>query len=86
MSAQGPEDELKEERGKEIFRALVEAEDYQEMPRPQARRLVARRFGISEAQVQGIARRDGAPRAAAVSPGRSRRRRLRTWTSSRTCS
>jgi hypothetical protein len=56
MSEHYTEDELKEERRREIFRALVEAEDYQEMPRPQARRLVARRFGIPEARVQEIER------------------------------
>jgi DNA-directed RNA polymerase sigma subunit (sigma70/sigma32) len=56
MSASEPEDDLKEEQRRVIFRALVEAEDYQEMPRPQARRLIARRFGISEARVREIER------------------------------
>jgi hypothetical protein len=56
MSAHESEQELKEEQRREIFRSLVEAEDYQEMPRPQARRLVARRFGVTEARVQGIER------------------------------
>jgi hypothetical protein len=56
MSAQEPEDELSEERRKEIFKALVEAEDYHEMTRPQARHLVAHRFGLGETQVRQIER------------------------------
>ncbi len=56
MSAPGPEEELSEERRKEIFRALVEAEDYQEMTRAQARHLVAHRFGLSEIEVRDIER------------------------------
>jgi hypothetical protein len=56
VSPHEPEEELKEERRREIFQALVEAEDYQEMTRPQARRLVARRFGIAEEQVRQIER------------------------------
>ncbi len=56
MSTHESEEELKEEHRREVFRALVEAEDFQEMPRPQARRLIARRFGITETRVQEIER------------------------------
>jgi hypothetical protein len=56
MSVQGPADEQNEERRKEIFRALVEAEDYHEMARPQARHLIANRFKITESQVREIER------------------------------
>jgi hypothetical protein len=55
MSAHEPE-ELSEERRKQVFRALVEAEDYHEMTRAQARQLVAHRFGLPEAQVDRIER------------------------------
>ena len=56
MSALEPEGELKEEHRRDVFRALVEAEDFQDMPRPQAHRLIARRFGLSETQVRQIER------------------------------
>jgi hypothetical protein len=44
---------LSEARRKEIFLALVEAQD-QAMSVPQSRALVAERFGITEAQVRQI--------------------------------
>jgi hypothetical protein len=56
MAGHEPANELKEDRRREVFRALVEAQDYQEMTRPQARRLIARRFGITEAQADAIER------------------------------
>jgi hypothetical protein len=56
MSSHEPDEEQKEERRREIFRALVEAEDYQEMTRAQARSLVAHRFRISEAVASQIER------------------------------
>jgi hypothetical protein len=46
---------ISEERRKEIFLALVDAQDH-ELGVPQSRRLVAERFGISEAQVRDIER------------------------------
>jgi hypothetical protein len=56
MSSPDPADELSEERRRAIFLALADAEDLQEMPRPLARQLVARRFGITEAAVAHIER------------------------------
>jgi hypothetical protein len=46
---------ISEERRKEIFLALVDAQDH-ELGVPQSRQLVAERFGISEAQVRDIER------------------------------
>jgi hypothetical protein len=56
MAEQRPSEDLKEERRREIFRALVVTEDLQEMTRAQARRLVARRFSITEAVALQIER------------------------------
>lgn len=56
MAANKPDDELKEERRREIFLALADAEDLHEMPRPVARQIIARRFGITEAEVLQIER------------------------------
>ncbi len=53
-SGQGNEP-LSEDRRKEIFLALVDAQDH-EMDVAQSRRLVGRRFGISESQVRQIER------------------------------
>jgi hypothetical protein len=50
-----PNNPLQEERRKEIFRALVEAQD-QQMTVEQSRRVIAERFGISEGQVRKIER------------------------------
>ncbi len=46
---------LGEERRKEIFLALVEAQD-QEMSVPKSRDVVAKRFEVSEAEVRQIER------------------------------
>ena len=54
--AQGQgEERLPEDRRKEIFLALVEAQDH-EVGVAQSRRLVAERFGVSESQVRQIER------------------------------
>jgi hypothetical protein len=55
MERQGLEVELPEERRKEIFLALVEAQD-QAMPVDVSRKAVAERFGVSEGQVRRIER------------------------------
>ena len=47
--------ELPEQTRKEIFRALVTAQD-NEMPVPRSRSLIAKRFGITERQVAAIER------------------------------
>jgi hypothetical protein len=54
MSGTDPDEEVSEECGGAVFLALADAEDLQEMPRAQARRLIARRFGLSEARVAAI--------------------------------
>ena len=46
---------LSEDRRKEIFLALVDAQDH-EMDVGQSRKLVGGRFGVSESQVQQIER------------------------------
>ncbi len=51
---QGPE-QLSENRRKEVFLALVDAQDH-EMDVAQSRRLVVQRFGVSESQVRQIER------------------------------
>jgi DNA-directed RNA polymerase sigma subunit (sigma70/sigma32) len=51
---QGSE-QLSEDRRKEIFLALVDAQDH-EMDVPQSRKLVVQRFGVSESQVRQIER------------------------------
>jgi hypothetical protein len=53
--------ELPEERRKEVFRTLVEAQD-QDMGVEQSRRAVAQQFGLTEADVRRIEREglDGA--------------------------
>jgi len=48
-------EELAEDRRKEIFLAIVEAQD-QEMDVNQSRRFVIERFGINESQVRLIER------------------------------
>ena len=47
--------EIEEERRKEIFRALVEAQD-SDMSVAQSRELVARRFNVTEVEVRQIER------------------------------
>jgi len=49
------EDNPPEALRKEIFQALVEAQD-QEMTVPQSRKLIAERFSVSENQVRDIER------------------------------
>jgi DNA-directed RNA polymerase sigma subunit (sigma70/sigma32) len=46
---------LSEDRRKEIFLALVDAQDH-EISVPQSRKLVGQRFGVSESQVRQIER------------------------------
>jgi hypothetical protein len=48
-------EELAEDRRKEIFLAIVEAQD-QEMDVEQSRRIVIERFGVNESQVRLIER------------------------------
>jgi len=48
-------EDLPEERRREIFLALVDAQDH-EMTVPQSREAVASRFGVSEGQVRKIER------------------------------
>ena len=47
--------DLPEERRKEVFAALVEAQD-QEMSVSQSRLLVGQRFGLTDAQIRQIER------------------------------
>jgi hypothetical protein len=54
MTASG-EQELLEDRRREIFRALVDAQD-QAVGVARSRKLVAERFGVSEQQVRDIER------------------------------
>ena len=58
---QGPE-QLAEGKRKEVFLALVDAQDH-EMDVAQSRKLVVQRFGISESQVRQI-EREGLERTA----------------------
>jgi hypothetical protein len=51
---QGSE-QLSEERRKEIFLALVDAQDH-DLDVPQSRQLVVQRFGVSDSQVRQIER------------------------------
>jgi hypothetical protein len=53
--AQYEEKQLSQPRRMEIFQALVEAQDGG-MSVPQSRRLIAERFGVTEAQVLKIER------------------------------
>jgi hypothetical protein len=53
--AQPKVEQLPEERRKEVFAALVDAQDH-DMGVPQSRKLVAERFGLSEADVRQIER------------------------------
>jgi len=54
--SQGPSDErLPEARRKEIFQALVEAQD-QDMSVAQSRRAVAEHFGTTEGEIRAIER------------------------------
>jgi DNA-directed RNA polymerase sigma subunit (sigma70/sigma32) len=55
MISQESVENLPEDRRREIFLALVEAQDH-EMTVPQSRQEVAARFGVSEEQVRKIER------------------------------
>jgi hypothetical protein len=56
MMAQTPgEEHLPEDRRREIFLALVDAQD-RELGVVQSRRLIAEKFGVSEGQVRQIER------------------------------
>jgi hypothetical protein len=55
MTLEQGDEPLSEERRKEIFLALVDAQDH-EMDVPQSRKLVVQRFGVSEYQVRQIER------------------------------
>ena len=55
MSHGQAEESLTEPRRKEIFLALVDAQD-QEMTVAQSRKLIAERFGLQEIQVRDIER------------------------------
>jgi hypothetical protein len=52
---QQKDEQLSEERRKEIFAALVDAQDH-EMNVPQSRKLIADRFGLSDAAIRQIER------------------------------
>ena len=55
MSQNQPARALSEPQRKEIFHALVDAQDH-EMTVPQSRKAVAERFGVTESQVRQIER------------------------------
>jgi hypothetical protein len=55
MSQEEAGDGLNEAKRKEIFLALVEAQD-QEMSVSQSRQLIAERFGVTDAQIRDIER------------------------------
>jgi hypothetical protein len=55
MTQDQGDEQLSEERRKEIFLALVDAQDH-EMDVPQSRKLVVQRFGVRENQVRQIER------------------------------
>jgi hypothetical protein len=50
-----PDNTDAESKRKEMFLALVQAQD-QDMPVPQSRQIIAHRYGISETEVSGIER------------------------------
>jgi hypothetical protein len=56
MSPHERGEEVAEDRRREIFRALFEADDLSDMTPAQARRLVARRFGVTENRVRQVER------------------------------
>jgi hypothetical protein len=55
MTQDNGHEQLPEDRRKEIFLAIVNAQD-QEMDVAQSRKLVVERFGVSESQVRRIER------------------------------
>ena len=55
MTSHKADEQLSEDRRKEIFLALVDAQDH-EVDVAQSRRLVGQRFGISDSQARQIER------------------------------
>ncbi len=55
MTQDQTDQQLSEDRRKEIFLALVDAQDH-EMDVGQSRRLVIQRFGVTESQIRQIER------------------------------
>jgi hypothetical protein len=55
MTEESGYEDLSEDRRKEVFLAVVDAQDH-EMGVAQSRTLVAQRFGVSESQVREIER------------------------------
>ena len=55
MGLDNSEEQIAEDRRKEIFLALVDAQDH-EIGVTQSRKLIASRFGISEGQIRQIER------------------------------
>jgi hypothetical protein len=55
MTPQKGDEQISEDRRKEIFLALVDAQDH-EMSVAQSRNLIAQRFGVNENQVRLIER------------------------------
>jgi hypothetical protein len=55
MALGNGEEQIAEDRRKEIFLALVDAQDH-ELDVSQSRKLIATRFGISEGQIRRIER------------------------------
>ena len=55
MTQDKGDEQLSEDRRKEVFLALVDAQDH-EMDVAQSRSLVAQRFGVSESRVREIER------------------------------
>ena len=55
MTEDTTDQQLSETRRKEIFFALVDAQDH-DLDVPQSRQLVVQRFGVSESQVRQIER------------------------------
>jgi hypothetical protein len=55
MALDNSEEQIAEDRRKEIFLALVDAQDH-EISVTRSRKLIASRFGISESQIRQIER------------------------------
>jgi hypothetical protein len=55
MTGDNDSEQLSEDRRKEIFLAVVDAQDH-DMDVAQSRRVVVQRFGVSESQVRQIER------------------------------
>jgi hypothetical protein len=55
MALDNGEEEIMDDRRKEIFFALVDAQDY-ELGVSQSRKLIAKRYGLTEGQIRRIER------------------------------